>query len=129
MFCFKIKEQFLHLDPDLDPAAQINADSCVRYLDMDSDPQPCFLSVLRIRNLVLFPGSRSGMKKKLDPESRIQDEHPGTYFLRTIKIFLMQIRIRGPETFQPWIRDKKAGSGDPEYTFPDPQHCFLIQRF
>jgi len=27
---FKIKVQFIHLDPDPDPASQINADPCMR---------------------------------------------------------------------------------------------------
>ncbi len=40
------------------------------YLETDSDPQPCFLSVFR-KDLVLFRGSGSGMKKNPDPESRM----------------------------------------------------------
>ncbi len=32
----------------------------------------------------------------------------------------MRIRIRDPESFRPWIRDKNPGSG---INIPDPQHC------
>ncbi len=43
------------------------------YLDTDSEPQPCFLSVLLTRDPVLFLGSGSGMKKNQiqNPESRM----------------------------------------------------------
>jgi hypothetical protein len=55
--------QFLHLDPDPDPATQINA---------DPDPQPWLNPVLRINkwdvpNLKLV-GARLG-KENLDPDS------------------------------------------------------------
>jgi hypothetical protein len=75
MFCFKIKEQFLHLDPDLDTAAQINADPCVSG-NRFGPATLLFISVSE------GPGAFSGIgiRDEKKSRSRIQDEHPGTYF-------------------------------------------------
>jgi hypothetical protein len=54
---FLIKEQFLHLDPDLDPAAQIYADPCVSGYGFASAAP--LLTVLLTRDPVLFLGSGS----------------------------------------------------------------------
>jgi hypothetical protein len=82
MFCFKIKEQFLHLDPDLDPAAQINADPCVSGNGF-GPATLLFISVAE--GIWCFFGDRDPGWKK------IQIQNPGwtswNLFLKTIKIF------------------------------------------
>jgi hypothetical protein len=75
---FKIKDQFLQLDPDLDPAAQIYADPCVSGYGLGTATL-LFISVADQVSSA-FSGIRIRDEKKPDPESRIQDEHLGTSY-------------------------------------------------